>query len=113
MKFLPLLILFWIFPVLAQVFLPGTEDIPLMNGLQQVEETASFDNPDERMVLISAETNLPPKKIFEFYQESLKNLGWGEQKIGQFKRGNDFFSIEVTPTQKTSQIQFRLSQRNP
>ena len=113
MRFLFPLILFWIFPVFAQTFLPGTEDIPLMNGLQQVEETASFDNPDERMVLISAETNLSPKKVFEFYRESLKNLGWTEQKTGQFNRGNDSFSIEITPTEKTSQIQFRLSQRNP
>ena len=112
MRFFLTLFLFLSFPVFAQTFLPGTEDIPLMNELQNVEETASFDDPLERMVLISAETKNSPKKVLQFYTETLKNLGWMMKKPGHFERGADTFSIEITPIQNGIQIQFRLSQRN-
>ena len=99
------------FPALAQ-FLPGTEDIPLIAGLKNVEETASFDNPSERMVLISAETKLSSKKISSFYKQTLNNLGWQEIRPNFFKRGNDTFFIEITSSSSTNQVQFRLSQSN-
>ena len=113
MRFWLALILLFALPVQAQTFLPGTEDIPQMNGLQGVEETASFDSPSERMVLIGAQTKLPVKKVLQFYKETLTNLGWIEKVKGQFERGNDSFSIEITPAKDSAQIQFRLSQRNP
>ena len=109
MKKWAILFVFWFFPVLAQTFLPGTEDIPLMKGIKNVEESASFETPSERMVLIEAETNLPQKTVFNFYQKTLKNLDWKETKPGYFERGKDSFSIEITPH---GQIQFRLSQSN-
>ncbi|MBR6231992.1 MAG: hypothetical protein IKQ99_02705 [Alphaproteobacteria bacterium] len=99
------------FPVWAQ-FLPGTEDIPLMDGLINVEETASFDNPSERMVLVAAETKLSSKKVYSFYEQTLNNLGWQEVKPHYFKRGNDSFAIEITPSSSINQVQFRLSQSN-
>ena len=112
MKILLFLLGLWILPVMAQNFLPGTEDIPLMDGLTQVEETASFDNPSERMVLISAQTSLPPKKVQAFYSQSLKNLGWTEVKPNVFERGSDSFSLEILKQGKMFQLQFRLSERN-
>ena len=111
MKKLLLLFCLFTFPVGAQ-FLPGTEDVPLMDGLESVEETASFDNPSERMVLISAETKLSSKKILSFYKQTLNNLGWQEIKPSHFKRGNDSFFIEITPSSPMNQVQFRLSQSN-
>ena len=113
MRFWAIILGVFAFPALAQTFLPGTEDIPLMDGLTQVEETASFDNPAERMVLVEAQTKLPPKKVSQFYKETLTNLGWTEKKTNTFERGNDSFSIDIISSEKTSQIQFRLSQRNP
>ena len=109
MKAFFFLITFWIFSVYADSFLPGTEDIPLMEGLKQVEETASFDSPQERMVLISAKMNSSQKSVFDFYSQTLKNLGWKEEKPHYFIRGNDSFSIEILDH---NQIQFRLSQSN-
>ena len=113
MRFFVFLLCFWILPVLAQAFLPGTDDIPLMNGLTQVEETASFDSPAERMLLVSAQTKLSSQKVLQFYRESLANLGWMEKEKGKFERGEDSFSIEISSKGPMRQIQFRLSQRNP
>ena len=113
MKCLIFLIGLWIFPVMAQDFLPKTEDIPLMEGLTHVEETASFDAPAERMVLLTAQTSLAPKKVEKFYEQTLNNLGWIQTAPNTFKRGNDSFSIKISPKGKTTHIQFRLSQQNP
>ena len=112
MKFL-WLFLIWSLPVFAQEFLPGTEDVPLMEGLTKVEETASFDNPAERMVLVNAETTLKPATVFKFYQKSLVNLGWKETRPHYFERGSDSLLIEITSGQKSHLIQFQLSQVNP
>jgi len=113
MKYFLALLLFWIMPAFAQSFLPGTEDIPLMKGLTQVEETASFDSPAERMVLISAQTSKSKADILKFYKQTLANLGWQAKKADQFERGSDSLSIEIVPNGQINQIQFRLSQRNP
>lgn len=110
-KWIVLFCSLFVFPVWAQ-FLPGTEDIPLMDGLVNVEETASFDNPSERMVLISAETKLSSQKVFSFYKQTLSNLGWQEVKPNSFKRGSDSFFIEIVPSSSMKQVQFRLSQSN-
>ena len=112
MKYIIVFILAFSFSSWAQVFLPGTEDIPLMKGLKNVEETASFDNPSERMVLISAETTLSEKAVFEFYHQSLSNLGWQEIRPHYFERGADLLSIEISQG-KPNQVQFKLSQVNP
>ncbi len=96
----------------AQSFLPGTEDIPLMNGLEKVEETASFDTPEERMVLISAESNESASRILTFYKQTLENLGWQQKETRFFIRGKDSFVIEIIPSGKKNQIQFKLSQSN-
>ena len=107
-----LTLLVWIFPARAEDFLPGTEDIPLMEGLEQVEEDASFDAPEERMVLVNARTTLPPARVALFYRRALRNLGWKEIKQNQFERGSDSFTINIMPRGRISQIQFRLSQEN-
>jgi len=107
------LFLIWIFPVMAQSFLPGTEDVPLMNGLTQVEETASFDTPSERMVLIEAQTSYPAQKILRFYKKNLLNLGWQTTDGRLFQRGSDSLSIEIIPGDKGRIVQFKLSQTNP
>ena len=112
MRYFLFILVFWAVPALAQSFLPGTEDIPLMAGLTQVEETASFDSPAERMVLISAQTNASKTDVLKFYKQSLVNLGWQVKKADLFERGSDSLIIEITPNGKINQIQFRLSQRN-
>ena len=112
MKKWGLLLLFWIFPVMAQSFLPGTEDVPLMEGLTQVEETASFDTPSERMVLINAQTRRSAKEIFRFYRQTLLNLGWQTKDGRLFQRGSDSLLIETTKENNHQIVQFKLSQTN-
>ena len=97
--------------VLAQDFLPATEDVPLMDGLYQVEETATFDTPSEKMTIISALTHKTPQQIKSYYRQVLTNLGWTARKDTDYIRGSDTLTLEITQGSKTS-IQFTLVQKN-
>ena len=104
-------ILLWNVGVLSQSFLPATEDIPLMDGLYQVEETATFDSPSEKMTIISAVSRQKPAEIIRYYRQVLVNLGWTPQKNNHYIRGTDTLTIEITSGKETS-IQFTLVQKN-
>lgn len=97
---------------LAQEFLPSTEDIPLMSGLYQVEENATFDSPSERMSLISAKTHEKPAQVQQFYHQVLTNLGWTVVQNNHYTRGNDTLTLELTPTKSETTLQFTLVQKN-
>lgn len=70
-----------IFPVSAAEFVEGMEDVPLMNGLNQItKDDISFGNEETRLV----EAYVTSKKIkfselADFYRDSLPQLGWNYQ----------------------------------
>ena len=96
---------------MAQGFLPAAEDVPLMDGLYQVEETATFDSPSEKMTIISALSQKKPAEITRFYHQVLTNLGWTALKNNHYARGSDTLTLEITPG-KENTIQFTLVQKN-
>lgn len=110
-----MVILFGIFfcaTLMAQSFLPATDDVPLMKGLYSVEETATFDSPSEKMVLISAQTQKTPKQVKDFYRQTLTNLGWSFLRDNHYVRGLDTLSMELTQKSDVLMIQFTLVQKN-
>lgn len=97
---------------MAQSFLPATDDVPLMKGLYSVEETATFDSPSEKMVLISAQTDKTQKQVKDFYRQTLTNLGWTVSGDNQYVRGSDTLTMELTPKDSILSVQFTLVQKN-
>ena len=97
--------------VFAQDFLPATDDIPLMDGLYQVEETATFDSPSEKMTIISTISKKNASEITRYYRQVLVNLGWTAQNNNHYVRGADTLVIEITAGKENS-IQFTLVQKN-
>ena len=112
MRFLAFIFTFlWIGLVKAQDFLTSTEDIPLMDGLYQVEETATFDSPSEKMTIISTISKKNASEITRYYRQVLVNLGWTAQNNNHYVRGADTLVIEITAGKENS-IQFTLVQKN-
>ncbi len=111
-KFLICLALFVSTTVMAQSFLPATDDIPLMKGLYSVEETATFDSPSEKMVLISAQTDKTQNQVKDFYRQTLMNLGWSQSHDNYYIRGNDTLTMELSQVGRITTIQFTLVQKN-
>ena len=56
----------------------GFEDLPLMDGLKQAEDTAvSFDAPSGRIIEAYAQSSeIGRSKITDFYNKTLPQLGW-------------------------------------
>lgn len=58
-------------------FVPGTEDLPLMPGLQPVAGSAVvFDKPQGRIVESSARGAVTRYAVTRFYAQTLPQLGW-------------------------------------
>jgi hypothetical protein len=64
-------------PALAQQFVPGTEDLPLMRELAAVQGTdVVFDKPEGRIVEATARGKVSRSAVRSFYDETLPQLGW-------------------------------------
>jgi len=111
-KFIFCLILLTCCPlrVLGQDFIPGTEDIPLMEGLAIDEnETVIFDSPDGQIMTILAKTTANPKDINRFYDSSLSALGWEKVAESTYQRNQDTLTFSLSPEKNSTLIKFQIT----
>ena len=95
-RILFLLLFIFATPVLADDFLAGTEDVPLMQGLTLLtDETFDFDTEDGRLYFSKANTSVDSEKIWDFYRKTLPQLGWVEKGSGTFMREGDVLRISI------------------
>ena len=75
------------------VFMSGFEDLPLMNGLKQSEDTAlTFDSPGGRIIEAYAQSDeIEKQKIMDFYDKTLPQLGW--TRLKKKSKSNSFSYI--------------------
>ena len=109
-----LLPMLWTGAAMAQGFLPGTEDIPVMPGLEPSAEAETvFDTPAGRIVTVSATAPAPASRVSAFYAESLPALGWRPAGPGRYVREGEalHLSVQAAPASGTRQVvvQFTLS----
>ncbi|MBR7158741.1 MAG: hypothetical protein IKD08_03550 [Alphaproteobacteria bacterium] len=95
-------------------FVPGFEDIPLMEGMSLAEDgTMSFDSPEGRFIQVymSASPKASKVDITKFYEESLPPLGW-QQKNGKQKscylREDEQLCIDISGTKPPFAVRFEL-----
>lgn len=82
---------------LADGFLSGTEDVPLMDGIVlSDEETFSFDTENGRIYISKGISKNDSTKVLSFYRQTLPQLGWQEKSAGEFVRESDILRIAVT-----------------
>lgn len=87
-------------PVWAKDFVAGFEDIPLMDGLKQIDNAdIAFGNEETRFIeaQMEASEGIDFPSIQKFYQETLPQLGWKEAEsqpdFSKFYRENDILEI--------------------
>jgi hypothetical protein len=91
-------------------FVAGLEDLPLMPGLQEVEESAvSFDAPEGRIVEVYAEGAVEAKRVLAFYDETLPQLGWAPAGGGSFRREGEVLRIEIIGEGEGIAVRFSLA----
>lgn len=89
--------------VLANSFVSGIEDIPLMNGLNQVQsDIIFFGNEETRYIEIELNTDsgLSFEDIKEFYIKTLPQLGWNIKESNKlnilFNREKDILELKTS-----------------
>ena len=95
---------------IAETYLPGTEDVPLMPGFEVLPaETVDFDTPAGQIVLVTMQSkDKTADSFFDFYRSTLQALGWQYQQKGYFTRDKDTLSWHVEKKAAPTRIRFDI-----
>lgn len=79
----------------AAEFLAGFADLPLMPGLQAVDEAGLvFDSPSGRIAEAYATGSVNRQAVTDFYKSTLPALGWAERSANRFEREGEELMID-------------------
>ncbi len=82
--------------VASDRFVAGIADLPLMPGLYLVdEETIIFEKPTGRLISTIARGDRTRKAFWQFYEDTLPQLGWRSIERGSFVRDGESLNISV------------------
>ena len=82
--------------VASDRFVAGIADLPLISGLYLVnEETVIFEKPAGRLVQAIAKGHRTKEAFWQFYNETLPQLGWRIDERENFVRDGESLSIKV------------------
>jgi hypothetical protein len=99
---------------LAQDFMPGFEDIPIMKGMEVVPGSGHvFDSPAGRLVESHAQGNATRGKVEAFYSETLPALGWQRISAGKYRREKESLRITTSGEGRNLTVIYRLSPSRP
>ena len=101
-------------PVAAGGFLSVVEDLPLMDGLAEVEGSAMiFSTLQGRIVEVSATSisgNMIGKEnVLAFYEHTLPQLGWAPAEALNWIRENERLGLTVTVNGGKLIVKFSLT----
>ena len=75
-------------------FVSGIEDLPLMPGLKEVDETTMvFDTPGGRIVEAFASGPVSREQVVGFYAATLPQLGWATAGGTRFRREGETLEL--------------------
>lgn len=94
-------------------FISDIEDLPIMPGLNEVPDAGiSFDKPSGRIVQAYAEGQVRKTKVFDFYRQTLPQLGWRADGADRFAREGEALTLTVREmADGVVIVEFRLSPR--
>lgn len=101
--------------VMAQeAFMPGTQDIPLMEGLRvDVSDDMNFDTPEGQVITFDAQSkHKTGTQIIDYYRDTLPRMGWTETETNHFVREKDFITLTVIRVRKPGVVRFEIMTTN-
>ena len=100
-------------PVFAHaqnVFLKAIADLPLMPGLEEVEDASVvFDKPSGRIVEAFAKGAVGRSDVAGFYDKTLPQLGWQAEGGGSYWREGERLTLDVTESGRLLTVRFTLA----
>ena len=100
----------WVIPCFADtLFIVGSDDVPLMEGLITLSDLdMSFDAPEGRIIQsVAYSDSLLPEQVKKFYAETLPQLGW-KQEGKEYFREKEALSIESYQLKGKTTVRFEL-----
>lgn len=95
----------------SEDFLVGTEDVPLMKGLE-IKEDETFFMDDSvgsgRLFFSKALTKSESNDVEIFYDQTLPQLGWQKISSGYFEREGDVLKISTQKDKENTEVVFEL-----
>jgi hypothetical protein len=105
-----LLLVLAAFPARADEFVAGTEDLPLMPGLEAVAgKNLVFDEPEGRIVEAETHGRLARAKVRAFYAATLPQLGWSGAGADRWRREGEMLRIDYGGHDGDLTVGFTLS----
>lgn len=97
---------------LADDFVAGTEDVPLMPGLRPVAGSAlTFDKPQGRIVEAQASGKVTRAAVHDFYAATLPQLGWKPAAGNAWRREGETLRLDFHGHDGELTVGFTLSPR--
>jgi hypothetical protein len=97
-------------PALADGFVAGTEDVPLMPGLAPVTGSSLvFDKPQGRIVEAQASGKVTRAAVHDFYATSLPQLGWSASGANAWRREGEVLRLDFHERDGVLTVGFTLS----
>lgn len=100
----------------SQDFVQGSEDIPLLVGMEKIsDDSLGFDSSVGSIMASSYETKTDLEKIKNFYLKTLPQMGWNlkENNVGKlsFEREKEKLEIEFVNQDGRDLVRFFISSR--
>lgn len=95
----------------APHFFNTLNDVPLMNGLEElVDQAVIFDKAEGRIAESSAVTDeISISEIQEFYDNTLPQLGWQKTESGVYVRRDEMLQMNVDEESDYNVVRFMVS----
>lgn len=91
-------------------FVSGIADLPLMDGLEEVEESAMvFSTPEGRIIEVTARGAVTREAARAFYESTLPQLGWDRQGAEAWRREKEILRLNMDERDEGLVIQFSLT----
>ncbi|MBM3583648.1 MAG: hypothetical protein FJX36_04230 [Alphaproteobacteria bacterium] len=97
-------------PALAEGFVRGIDDLPLMEGLTDVQGAGTvFDSASGRIVETFAAGPVDAASVATFYADTLPQLGWRAEGPGAYVREDEHLTITTTENAAGLTVRFSLT----
>jgi hypothetical protein len=94
----------------ADRFVTGIADLPLMPGLQEIEDSAMvFSKPEGRIVEIMASGAVSRDAVSSFYERTLPQLGWRRVEAESWLREKEILRFDIRESKEGMVIRFSLT----
>ncbi len=113
--FICLNILFSVPTMAQEVFIPQTQDIPLMSDLSiNMSDDMNFDTPAGQLITFEAKSRSQTgKQILNYYKKTLPEMGWVEHAHNYYTRDKDSVTMTIIRNTKPAIIRFEIILSNP